>query len=75
MASASSPSDGRSTDRYKRVLAVCYLGGRQGTDLSAWMVEQGWALAYRHYSKEYVRHEEAAQAAKRGIWAGTSQEP
>jgi hypothetical protein len=40
-------------------------------DLNGWMVSQGWALAYRHYSTDYVDEEDAAHAAHTGIWAGT----
>src|SRR5262245_22562373 len=41
-------------DRYGRIVAVCRAGGE---DLNAWMVSQGWALAYRHYSTAYVSQE------------------
>jgi endonuclease YncB( thermonuclease family) len=54
-------------DRYHRVLATCALP--DGSDVNAWMVQQGWALAY--YSDAYRPQEAEAQAAKRGIWAGT----
>jgi endonuclease YncB( thermonuclease family) len=54
-------------DRYRRVLATCALP--DGSDVNAWMVQQGWALAY--YSDAYRAQEAEAQAAKRGIWAGT----
>jgi endonuclease YncB( thermonuclease family) len=54
-------------DRYRRVLATCALP--DGSDVNAWMVQQGWALAY--YSDVYRPQEAEAQAAKRGIWAGT----
>ena len=54
-------------DRYKRIVAVCRIGK---IDLNAWMVEQGHALAYRRYSKDYVKTEEAAKAQKVGIWQG-----
>jgi endonuclease YncB( thermonuclease family) len=54
-------------DRYRRVLARCALP--DGSDINAWMVQQGWALAY--YSDAYRAQEAEAQAAKRGIWAGT----
>jgi endonuclease YncB( thermonuclease family) len=54
-------------DRYGRTIAVCSLGG---ADLNRWLVLAGWAVAYRHYSQDYVRDEEAAKAAKRGIWVG-----
>ena len=53
-------------DRYGRVIAVC----RQGNeDLNAWMVRQGWAMAYQQYSKAYVAEEANARDARRGIWA------
>ncbi len=52
-------------DRYKRVLGRCWLGD---TDLNGWMVSQGWAVAYRYYSKEYIPQENQAKAARRGIW-------
>jgi endonuclease YncB( thermonuclease family) len=55
-------------DRWQRVLATCRVGT---TDLSAWMVRQGWALAFRRYSKAHVTVEAEARAFKRGIWAGT----
>ena len=57
----------RDIDRYKRIVAVCNLGN---VDLNAWMVRQGWAIAYRQYSRDYVGDESAAQAEKAGIWAG-----
>ena len=44
-------------------------------DPNAWIVEQGHALAYRQYSKDYVPQEEAARAAKRGLWAGSFTPP
>ena len=57
----------RDRDRYGRIVAVCRAGG---VDLNAWMVAQGWALAYRRYSTAYVDEERAAQAAERGVWRG-----
>lgn len=57
----------RGMDRYKRVVAVCRVAG---TDLNAWLVSQGLAVAYRKYSHDYVSHEATARAAGRGIWAG-----
>ncbi len=53
--------------RYTRVVAVC---SQNGVDLNRWLVETGQALAYRRYSPDYVKAEEIAQAAQRGIWAG-----
>lgn len=62
----------RDIDRYQRVVAVCRSGGE---DLSAWLVSVGWAIAYRRFSTDYVAAEEAARAAKRGLWAGTFTAP
>ncbi len=38
-------------------------------------VANGWALAYRRYSPDYVDEEAEAQAARRGIWAGEFVKP
>ncbi len=54
-------------DKYGRTLAVCRLAGE---DLNAWMVRQGWALAFVRYSKVYVADEAAARGAQRGLWSG-----
>lgn len=59
--------DEKDRDRYGRIVAVCFLGQK---NVNAWMVAQGWALAYRHYSKNYVDQEREASAAKRGLWQG-----
>jgi endonuclease YncB( thermonuclease family) len=64
--------EGKARDRYKRLIAVCYMGK---IDLNAAIVRQGWALAYRRYSKDYVLMEAKAQEAKRGIWSGVFQKP
>jgi endonuclease YncB( thermonuclease family) len=66
--------DGRSidcsaegSDRYGRTLAVC----RMGTEsLNAWMVHDGWALAFVKYTTAYLNDEEQARHAQRGLWAG-----
>ena len=57
----------RDRDRYGRVVAVCAV---TGLDLNEWMVSQGWAFAYRRYSRDYVAAEARARAARRGIWRG-----
>lgn len=59
-------------DRYGRVVAACFVGGE---NLNAWMAANGWAMAYRQYSKDYVGAEATARAARAGIWAGTFQPP
>ena len=58
--------------RYGRIIATCYLGK---TDLNAWMVKQGQALAYRRYSRAYVGDELSAKLGRRGIWQGRFVEP
>ncbi len=60
----------RDRDRYGRIVAVCKVGGPKGQDLGAWMVAEGWALAYRKYSTDYVAAEDTARAAGRGMWRG-----
>jgi endonuclease YncB( thermonuclease family) len=62
----------RDIDRYKRIVAVCRLGK---LDINAWLVLQGWAIAYRQYSRDYVDDESAARVAKMGMWAGSFLEP
>ena len=63
----------RDRDRYRRIVAVCYL---QGEDLNGWLVRQGWALDYRQYSKgRYAAGEAEARAGRRGVWAGEFQKP
>ena len=64
--------EGETYDRYKRLIATCYSGT---VNLNTELVRQGWALAYRRYSKDYVAVEEEAQAAKRGMWAGEFKPP
>ncbi|AWK85056.1 thermonuclease family protein [Azospirillum thermophilum] len=62
----------KDTDRYGRSVAACSVAGES---LNAWMVSQGWAMAYRQYSTDYVGAEATARAARAGIWAGTFQPP
>ncbi len=57
---------GNSEDRYGRLIAVCFVDGK---DLNTMMVGEGWALAYRDYSNKYVPQENVARKASRGIWA------
>ena len=61
------------TDRYGRMVAKCYRP--EGGDIGGWMVSNGWALAYRQYSKDYVDEESAAEVTERGLWAGKFVEP
>ncbi len=57
----------RDVDRYGRVVAVC---SADGQDINAVMVAQGWALAYRQFSDDYVGQEGKAREAGLGMWRG-----
>ena len=54
-------------DRYKRVLATRYLGD---LDVNGWLVQYGYALAYRKHSTRYVPEEEEAKGLQRGVCSG-----
>ena len=55
-------------DKYKRVVAECFVGK---TNLNRELVRNGWALAYRFYSEDYITDEEFAKENKLGMWKGT----
>lgn len=55
-------------DRFRRVLARCRVGA---VDINAWLVRQGWALADRAYSLDYVVEEALAERERKGVWAGS----
>ncbi len=67
--------DIKGTDNRDRIVAVCRVGGPKGKDLSAHMVAEGMALADRKTSGEYVKQEEAAKAAGKGLWRGEFTKP
>jgi len=56
------------TDEYGRIVARCAVGG---VELNRIMVLTGYAIAYRHYSNDYVSAEQTARTYRRGIWAST----
>jgi len=58
---------GSERDRYGRLIAVCYAGP---FDINEQMVADGWAVAYRKYSDDYVRAETFAKARNEGLWRG-----
>ena len=62
----------RGRDRYNRIIARCTVAGE---NLEKWMAVNGWAVAYRRYSLDYVDEEAVAQAAQRGIWASEFVKP
>ena len=59
-------------DRYKRYIAECFL---DKTNVNAWMVRNGYAVAYRKYSKKFVSQEILAKKEKLGLWSGTFMMP
>ena len=54
--------------RYGRRIGYWYAS--DGTDINRWRVRQGFAVAYRKYSKQYVEAEEVAKKEKIGLWQG-----
>ena len=61
-----------SQDRYGRSIGVCYVGDK---NINRDLVENGWALAYREYSRDYIQNEKLASKRKIGIWQGDFVEP
>ena len=60
------------TDRYGRAVSICQDGG---LEINREMVRLGWAVAYIRHSVGYVRAQQEAKAAKRGIWQGRFEMP
>ena len=46
------------TDRYKRIVAECFVNNES---LSSFLVKNGYAFAYRRYSKQFVEDENFAK--------------
>ena len=59
-------------DKYKRYIAVCYL---EDININQELVKSGWAIAYKYYSKDYIKDEKIAKDNKNGIWQGEFIEP
>ena len=57
----------KTKDRYKRSISICYV---DENDINSLMVKSGWALAYRKYSKKYVKDEAIAKLNNAGMWSG-----
>jgi endonuclease YncB( thermonuclease family) len=62
----------RGNDAFTRQLAVCRVAS---TDLSAWMVRSGHALAYTKYALDYLIDERAAKEGQQGAWNGSFELP
>ena len=52
-------------DRYKRIIAECFVNGES---LSKHLVRNGYAFAYRRYSKQFIEDENFAREQKLGLW-------
>ena len=59
-------------DKYKRYIGVCFAGE---INLNRWMVRNGYAFAFRRYSRDYIEDENYAKKNKLGLWAGTFVRP
>lgn len=59
-------------DAYGRTVARCSSGA---VDVNRAMVAQGYAVAFRKYSADYVSAENTARIEKRGMWAGSFEMP
>ena len=59
-------------DVYKRTLAECFINGES---LSAFLVRNGYAFAYRKYSEKFIKDEEFAKEKKLGMWSMKFQYP
>ena len=53
-------------DQYKRTLAECFVNNES---LSSYLVRNGYAFAYRRYSKKFVADEDFARINKIGMWS------
>ena len=53
-------------DQYKRTLAECFVNN---DSLSSYLVRNGYAFAYRKYSKKFISDEEYAKTNKVGMWS------
>ena len=59
-------------DRYNRFIAECY---KDKININKWMVSNGYAVAYKKYSKKFVTQENIAKKEKLGLWGGTFEMP
>ena len=59
-------------DRYNRLIGECY---KRNLNLNSWLVSNGYAVAYRKYSKKYISNEINAKNEKKGLWQGKFEMP
>lgn len=62
----------KSVDKYGRILATCALP--DGTDVNAWMVQEGLAVT-SGFANVYDAQQDEAKSARRGLWAGSFTPP
>lgn len=61
-------------DRYGRFVGTCVRA--DGADVNEWMVRNGYALDWPRYSGDaYSNAQDAARAARRGMWEGSFDAP
>ena len=53
-------------DQFKRTLAECFVND---VSLSRYLVKNGYAFAYRKYSKKFIKDEDYARSNNLGIWS------
>ena len=53
-------------DQYKRTLAECFVND---LSLSSYLVKNGYAFAYRKYSKKFIADEDFARSNNLGLWS------
>ena len=54
-------------DGYKRILGTCY---KNTININSRMVRNGYAVAYKKYSKKYLSVERDAKREELGLWKG-----
>jgi len=59
-------------DFYGRYLGTCF---KKKQNINAWLVRNGYALAFRKYSSQYVNDELQARNQKLGLWKGKFDKP
>ena len=59
-------------DIYNRYVAICSVNE---ININQWMVKNGWAIAYRYYSRDYIVEEKFARNNKLGIWKSEFMQP
>ena len=59
-------------DFYGRLLGTCFVNKK---NINSLMVINGYAIAYKKYSKKYVDQENFAKINKKGLWKGKFHKP